>query len=64
MMQPKFLTASFFVGAFCLVSNASGGLLAQDKVRIGYIGLSLSSMPLLPHGTSGYLPKTAFRRNS
>lgn len=60
-MQPKFLTASFFVGAFCLVSNASGGLLAQDKVRIGYIGLSLSSMPLLAARDLGLFAKNGIQ---
>ena len=60
-MQPKFLTASFFVGAFCLVSNASGGLWAQDKVRIGYIGLSLSSMPLLAARDLGLFAKNGIQ---
>ena len=38
-------TKLIFVGVL-LSLVCSGGLFAQDKVRIGYIGLSLSSLPL------------------
>lgn len=55
MTLTKFLSVALFAGTFCFPSN--GGLLAQDKVRIGYIGLSLSSMPLLAARELGIFAK-------
>lgn len=55
MALTKFFSVALFVGAFCFASNV--GLFAQDKVRIGYIGLSLSSMPLLAAREFGIFAK-------
>jgi NitT/TauT family transport system substrate-binding protein len=45
--QTKFLSVALFLGAFCCASNIGGRLFAQDKVRISYVGPSLSNLPLL-----------------
>src|SRR5262245_43306748 len=59
--QTKFVSAALFVGVFSFTSNVGGGLLAQDKVRVGYIGLSLSSMPLLAARDLGFFAKNGIQ---
>ncbi|HEX2930234.1 MAG TPA: hypothetical protein VHV54_10995, partial [Candidatus Binatia bacterium] len=57
MTQTKFVSAALFAAAFFFAFNAGAGLLAQDRVRIGYIGLSLSSMPILAARDLGFFAK-------
>ena len=40
---------------------SGGGLFAQDKVRIGYIGLSLSSLPLLAAREQGFFARNGIQ---
>jgi ABC-type nitrate/sulfonate/bicarbonate transport system substrate-binding protein len=47
MAQTKSLRVALFLGAFCFAYNTGDRLLAQDKVRISYVGPSLSNLPLL-----------------
>jgi hypothetical protein len=51
--QTKFSSVVLFLGAFFFASN----LLAQDKVRIAYVGPSLSNLPLLAANENGILAR-------
>ena len=53
MAQTKFSSVVLFLGAFFFASN----LLAQDKVRIAYVGPSLSNLPLLAANETGILAR-------
>lgn len=55
--MPRILSLSLL--AFMFFSTTAS---AQEKIRIGYIGLSLSSMPILAARDLGHFLKMAFRR--